>query len=274
VKNRKMSMIHKIGCIIILLALMLISVPANTISADTPGETYYFWGSLSLDGVLAPVGTVVTAKVNGVEVSESITTDIVGIYATYGSPLLVQSLNGVSVGVGSEVHFYANGYECEQTQIIQSDVININHFYPLDLTADTNRISGSVYEVRGMALPQGPDYPISGATVKLIKGGVVKGTATSDAQGNYTITVPETGDYTLNASKFGFRDENQLKTISTLGQEYTCDFKSKYGLIPNAPTIWYVLACAALWKYQPQNTELALDMWTLLDVASAWKYPI
>jgi hypothetical protein len=86
--------------------------------------------------------------------------------------------------------------------------------------------------------------------------------------------APETGDYTLRASKAGFRDEEKLITISTLGQEVTCNFKGKSGLIPNATTMWYLLGCAALWKYPPaQDPELGLDIWTLLDVASAWKYP-
>ena len=129
-------------------------------------------------------------------------------------------------------------------------------------------IKGLTYDVKGLVLPD--------ATVKLIKDGVEKGTATRDPQGNYSITVPETGTYTVRASKTGFRDKEQKNVeIKTLGQEYTLNFKGEQGLIPNAPDIWYLLDCAAIWKYPPQeDSELCLDIWGLLDVAAAWKYPI
>jgi len=127
-------------------------------------------------------------------------------------------------------------------------------------------ITGLTYEVKGLVLP--------GVTIKLIKDGVVKATAVSDSQGNYGIIAPETGTYSVIASKAGFRDETQSIGVNTLGQIYPLNFKGKGGIIPNATDIWYVLDCAALWKYPPADPELGLDIWKVLDVAAAWKYPI
>lgn len=130
---------------------------------------------------------------------------------------------------------------------------------------DVAPIRGFTYEVNHNVL--------SGVTITLKKDGLEIATTLSDSQGNYTIIAPQTGTYSVIASKVGFRDDTQSVNITTLGQEYMLNFKGKQGLIPNAPDIWYLLDCAALWKYPPADPELGLNIWRLLDVAAAWKYP-
>jgi hypothetical protein len=133
-------------------------------------------------------------------------------------------------------------------------------------TEDIALIRGLTYEVKGLVLP--------GVTITLKKDGLEIATTLSNSEGNYTIIAPETGTYSVIASKTGFRDETQPMNITTLGQEYPLNFKGKSGIIPKAPDIWYLLDCAALWKYPPADPELGLDIWRLLDVAAAWKYPL
>jgi hypothetical protein len=127
-------------------------------------------------------------------------------------------------------------------------------------------IGGRTYEVNGIALP--------GVIIELVMQGEVKETVISSDKGVYSVIVPQTDTYTLTTKMTGFRDQTQSIDIITMATEYRFDFKTKYGLIPNAPNIWYVLNCAALWKYPPADPELGLDMWRLLDVAAAWKYPV
>jgi hypothetical protein len=127
-------------------------------------------------------------------------------------------------------------------------------------------IRGKTYQVNGTVLPY--------VTVELIKDGTVPiATAVSDSEGNFTILATQDGDQTLRTSISGFKIESHTISITVLGQGYTFNFKGKQGIIPNKPDIWYVLDCAALWRYPPDDSECALDMWKVLDVAAAWKYP-
>ena len=126
-------------------------------------------------------------------------------------------------------------------------------------------IRGLTCEIKGMIL--------SNVTIKLIKQGEVIDTVVSDSQGSFMIIAPEPGDYVLRANNLDFREKSIQISVTQLGHEYRTNFKGNNGLIPDVPDIWYVLDCAALWKYQPQDCELSLDIWGLLNVAAAWKYP-
>lgn len=130
-------------------------------------------------------------------------------------------------------------------------------------------ISGQICEVKGQPFPD--DMP--GIAINLSKNGEHLDTTTSDAQSHYSIHITEAGTYSITVSKTGFRDVSRSIDVTTLDHDYTLNFKGNLGLIPDAPDIWYVLYCAALWKYMPADPELGLDIWRLLDVAAAWKYP-
>ena len=130
-------------------------------------------------------------------------------------------------------------------------------------TQDTFTISGIIAEVLdGTAIP--------GATVKLYLGDILKSTTTSDQDGQYELVATETGAYTVVASAVGFKDETQGISILSLGGGSTLDFIGNHGLIPQAPDMSYVLACANNWLYPPADPELALSMSKVLAVANAW----
>jgi C1A family cysteine protease len=98
---------------------------------------------------------------------------------------------------------------------------------------------------------------------------------TSDESGDYTLaaSVSTTGNYTVVASKGGYRDEDQAVNIAALGQEYEVDFRGETGLVPNAPDVFYVLECVNHWLYPP-SVECGLTVFKVLAAVNAWLYPV
>jgi hypothetical protein len=94
----------------------------------------------------------------------------------------------------------------------------------------------------------------------------------SDGNGTYELYAPESGNYTISASKEVFRNRDRIMYIEE-PDPVTCDFQGLYGIIPDAPDIWYALECINLWLYPP-NQECALDIWAALEVINAWQYPV
>ena len=91
----------------------------------------------------------------------------------------------------------------------------------------------------------------------------------SDTNGNYTITAPCSGEYWVNASKAGFKNESQEISI-TGGVAYTLNFTAEHGLTPEDPTMSYALECVNHWNY-PYG-ECGLSMAKALEVVNAWLY--
>ena len=98
--------------------------------------------------------------------------------------------------------------------------------------------------------------------------------ATSDEDGYYELAIPQIGTFNVVAHKDGFRDETQDLTIEGLGPDYavTLDFRGETGLVPNAPSMDYALACVNHWLYPPDGC--GLTMAKALSVVNAWLYPI
>ncbi|MGB6873255.1 MAG: carboxypeptidase regulatory-like domain-containing protein [Dehalococcoidia bacterium] len=128
---------------------------------------------------------------------------------------------------------------------------------------ETVRIAGVTREVDGAILP--------GAAVVLYQNGEAIGNVVSDESGDYEFEFSELGDYEVVTSKAGFRGEAQSISVATLAI-YTLDFVGDHGLIPDAPSISYVLACMSLWKFG--EPPLQLSTVRVLDVVSAWIYPM
>ncbi|MBM3156939.1 MAG: carboxypeptidase-like regulatory domain-containing protein, partial [Chloroflexi bacterium] len=128
---------------------------------------------------------------------------------------------------------------------------------------DSTPITGITREVNGNILP-GVSVTIDGI-----------GTVISDQDGLFGIMVSATGDYTVTARKDGFQNRSRTVTVAGLGEGYavTCNFQGQYGLIPNAPDMWYALDCVNLWLYPP-GPDTGLDMWTALTVVNAALYPV
>ncbi len=95
---------------LLILVLMLIAIPAH---ADIPTIPHAFYGTVTIGGSDAPVGTVVTAEVGEVQ-RGSITTTVAGQYGGSGAfdeKLLVSG----GIETGAEIKFKANGTEANET---------------------------------------------------------------------------------------------------------------------------------------------------------------
>jgi hypothetical protein len=134
---------------------------------------------------------------------------------------------------------------------------------PTPTPTGSTPVTGITREVNGDTLP--------GVSITL------DGTApvVSDQSGHYEIMATATRSHTVVAHKDGFRDRAPIVNIAGLGQScaVTCNFQGQYGLIPDAPDIWYALDCLNLWLHPP-NPDTGLDILTALDVINAWLYPV
>jgi len=149
----------------------------------------------------------------------------------------------------------APSYEEAITGDIQVDVVEVP-------PATIVRIVGVTKEVDGAILP--------GAAVILYQNGEEIANVVSNESGNYEFEFSELGDYEVVASKEGFRDEAQSISV-TEPTTYSLDFAGDNGLIPDAPSKSYILACTDLWKFDEPSFQLSTSR--LLELISAWKYP-
>jgi len=90
-------------CPLIVVALLLCAIPAY--AADIPTIPHAFYGTLTISGSPAPVGTVVTAKVNSVDCG-SITTTVAGQYGGSGAFDEKLVVSG-DIENGATIYFYA-----------------------------------------------------------------------------------------------------------------------------------------------------------------------
>jgi hypothetical protein len=135
--------------------------------------------------------------------------------------------------------------------------------YGDDMTFTTNNIKGVTGEVNCSILP--------GTTVSIYNGAVLIDSTVSDVNGYYELKAVDIGTYQVTASKSGFRDITKPLTITGAGL-YTLNFRSETGLVPNAPSMSYVLLCVNHWMYEPPPCGLSMSR--VLQVVNAWLYPI
>ena len=126
----------------------------------------------------------------------------------------------------------------------------------------TATIAGNVREVNCAILP--------GATVELFKDTTLIDTDTTDENGNYTLSASETDGYTVTVSKSGYVSETQGISITAVPGEYTLDFVSNDALVPEDPSMSYVLECINHWTVPPSQVECQIDMSKVLAVINAW----
>ncbi len=84
--------------------------------------------------------------------------------------------------------------------------------------------------------------------------------------------APPNETYTVKASKTGFHEETQQVVVHT--NPVTLDFCGETWLIPDGPDVFYVLDCVVNWQYWPAVACCKLDVLGVLDIVSAWQYPI
>lgn len=112
--NKKLMLITFVGFILF----------ANLVLA-TPGIPNAFYGSVTWNGQPAPDGTTIVAKINGVEVASTITSD-----GRYGHDPIFYIDDPNNVRTGSIINLFVNGIDTGQTGIFCNGCVTL-----LDLTA-------------------------------------------------------------------------------------------------------------------------------------------
>ena len=115
---------------LLILALLLCAIPAY---ADTPTLPHAFYGTLTIGGSAAPVGTVVTAKVGGVECG-SITTTVAGQYGGSGAFDAKLAVTG-DIATGATIYFYVGGNEAGETYAFNPGTVTELNLTVTDTTA-------------------------------------------------------------------------------------------------------------------------------------------
>jgi len=105
-------------CPLIVVALLLCAIPAY---ADMPTMPHAFYGTLTIDGSPAAVGTVVTAKVNDVQCG-SITTTVAGQYGGSGAFDEKLTVTG-DFETPATIYFYAGGEVANQTYAFSAGAV-------------------------------------------------------------------------------------------------------------------------------------------------------
>jgi hypothetical protein len=120
---------------LIIVALLLCAFPVH---ADTPTLPHAFYGTLTINDSAAAVGTVVKAKVGGVECG-SITTTVAGQYGGSGAFDAKLTVSG-DIATGATIYFYANDIEADQTYAFSAGAVtelNLTAEAPADTTPPT-----------------------------------------------------------------------------------------------------------------------------------------
>ena len=126
--------VKHIGFALVAAVICLVAAPSLTASADItlPEE---FYGDITINGLPAAVGTVIVAKIGGVERGNFTTTEV----GKYGGPETFDSrlvVSGEESEVGQTITFWVNGRQANQTAIYdpgESKELNLTaQAYPLN----------------------------------------------------------------------------------------------------------------------------------------------
>lgn len=123
---KEIMVINKTTCRLSIIALILALLMAGPVLADIVIPTA-FYGTVKINGTDAPAGTLITAKINGVE-KGSYTTKEPGKYGSSdpnrGDVLLIQT--NKTGDIGKTIEFWINGIKTGQTAIYDSKTQQLN----------------------------------------------------------------------------------------------------------------------------------------------------
>jgi hypothetical protein len=227
-------------CPLIIMVLLLCAVPAYAI----PPVPHAFYGTLTIGGSPAAVGTVVTAKVGGVEYG-SITTTVEGQYGSsdpLGDRLLVAPGEG-EIETGDTIYFYANGSEANQTYAFSPDAVTELNLTVGDTEAPTVSSTSPVADKTDVAVTTTVTATFSEAmnattiTTSSFTLDSVAGTVSYDS-GTYTATFTPSADLSY--------DTTYTATLSTaitdaagnpLASAYSWNFTTVSSADTTAPSV-------------------------------------
>ena len=196
-----------VGVIGILVISVLATMAVPTVFGDVVIPTS-FYGTVTVNGVDAPIGTIVRGEIvgaAGLPGEGSITVTEAGKYGGPDGfdPKLVISTNSGS-DIGKTIEFYVDGVKAEENATFDSDVHQLN----LTVGALVNgSVAGNIsYTCNGTG--------IADVEVNLTQGGSVVKSTTTDGTGYYTFTDVIPGNYNVTASKIRFWDNSTAVTVT------------------------------------------------------------
>ncbi|MBI5935697.1 MAG: InlB B-repeat-containing protein [Chloroflexi bacterium] len=185
-----------------------------------------FWGTAKIDGAYAPAGTIVSARINGVERASATVVISAGIaYYTVSVPGDDPATPGTIEGgvPGDTVVFYIGSYIAGQTGSWASGT-NVR----LDLTASTDRtVTFDANGGSGTMSPQVANVPTALTSNTF--------TRTGYAFANWNTAANGTGISYANGATYSFADDITLYAQWT-GNTYTVTFDGNGGADPTPAT--------------------------------------
>ena len=151
---RKLVTRRLAGALGLLLALSLALVPASALADAPPQMSHVFYGTVTVDGEDAPVGTVITASVAGLEYTY--TTEVEGEYGYNPAPSFFIPAEGLEDG--DLIEFYIGGLQAELYDVNADET---RDSYPFEIGGATN-LNLSVGEVPPPTLTAEAGGPYSG----------------------------------------------------------------------------------------------------------------
>src|SRR3989338_244045 len=192
---------------LIFFSLLVISLPVLVLGQESsPQFPHLFYGTSKINDLDTPVGTVIVAKVNGVEKGR-ITVAEAGKYGGLSgnqNKLLVQG----NIEEGAEIEFYISGVKANEVHSFESGDItekNITWDFP------------STIEISQTPISNEPITCVSGTTIKVVMQGLELQTSCDDAAAGTINNVTDLGSTYFIGSPEGTSSVSNTFEISVSG---------------------------------------------------------
>jgi len=201
---------------LVALILALVILPGLTIAEEGfPQTPHLFYGTVTIGGNPAPVGTVITAVVEGG--GGSVTTTTAGKYSDrLDKPKLqVQPAAGSTIPDGAPITFFINGVRAQGFDVDQGVSVESEPFTPGESTEFNLQVSGSGPVTQFMITASaGVNGAISPSGTIAVNQGAAQSFTISPAAGFQVADVLVDGVSVGAVSSFTFNNVNANHTIS------------------------------------------------------------
>jgi len=193
---------------------------------SSPSLPHYFYGTVTINGVAAPAGTVILASVSGVVTGpfNPVTTTVSGAYGS-ADPLadvprlLVQG----NIADGAMVAFYVNGVRADQTAAWHSGDVSVLNLAVM-VSSNPPDGGGGGGGVPTTTTPTTQPVTLQGITgstplVVDTNGNVQNDVTLTNTANDFTLTIPNQTKITLNGNPVSSLSVTPV-SVATLPQEF------------------------------------------------------
>ena len=180
---RKLAIRRLAGALGLLLALSLALVPASALGDAPPQMSHVFYGTVTIEGEAASVGTVITASV--AELEYTYTIEVVGEYGYNPAETFYIPAEGVEEG--DPIEFYISGAQAELYDVDADETLDS---YPFEIGGATN-LNLSIGEAVTLTADAGGPYSGTEGVSIALSGFASGGTSPY----NYAWDLDNDGEY-------------------------------------------------------------------------------